>query len=111
MMYVRTAVTAALLSIAALAHASTDRDRWLAKLDDRAVVIGTSRDATIVDAFAHAKAACVCAEEGSLARRPGYVTVGEGADGLIAICGIPIFDENGALEGAAGCQRFYPLAK
>jgi hypothetical protein len=39
------------------------------------------------------------------------VTVGEGVDGLITICGIPIFDENGALEGAAGCQRFYPLAK
>ena len=110
-MYVRTAVTAALISIAALAHAATDRDRWLAKLDNYAVVIGTPRDATIVDAFAHAKAACICAEEGSLARRPGYVTVGEGVDGLIAICGIPIFDESGAFEGAVGCQRFYPLAK
>lgn len=110
-MHRRIAMIAALLSIATLAHAATDRDRWLSKLDDYAVVIGTPRDATIVDAFSHAKAACICAEEGSLARRPGYVTVGEGADGLIAICGVPIFDENGAFESAVGCQRFFPLAK
>ena len=110
-MYARTAMIAALVSIATLAHASTDRDRWLEKLDNYAVVIGTPRDATIVEAFAHAKAACVCSEEGSLDRRPGYVTVGEGVDGLITICAIPLFDENGAFEGAAGCQRFHPLAK
>jgi hypothetical protein len=42
---------AALLSVAALAHATTDRDRWLSKLDNYAVVVGTARDATIVEAF------------------------------------------------------------
>lgn len=108
---IRTGMIVALLSIAAVAQAATDRDRWLGKLDSYVVVVGTPRDATIVEAFAHAKAACVCAEEGSLARRPGYLTVGEGVDGLVTTCAIPIFDESGAFEGAAGCQRFDPLAK
>jgi hypothetical protein len=70
---------AALPSVETVAHAATDRARWLSKLDNYAVVIGMPRDATIVDAFAHAKPACICAEEGSLDRISGYVTVGEGA--------------------------------
>ena len=111
MKYVRTAMIAALLSMATFAHAATDQDRWLTRLENYAVRIGTARDATIVDAFWHAKAACICSETGSLSHRPGYVVVGEGTDGLIATCAIPVFDENGALEIAAGCQEFLPLAK
>ena len=110
-MYVRTAMIAAVLSIATLAHAASDQERWLTKLDNYAVRIGTPRDATIVDAFWHAKAACICSEESSLAQRPGYIVVGEGVDGLLTFCAVPSFDENGALDGAAGCQHFVPLAK
>ena len=111
-MYTRTAmIAAALLSIATLAHAGTDRDRWLTKLDNFAVQIGTPRDATVVDAFAHAKAACICTEEGSLFRRPGFFVVGEDTGGLSTFCVVPSFDETGALEMAAGCQSFIPLSK
>ena len=110
-MYARTAMIAALLSIATVTHAATDRDRWLTRLDNYAVHVGMPRDATVVDAFAHAKAACICTEEGSLFRRPGYIVVGDDADGLSTFCVVPSFDDSGALELAAGCQSFVPLAK
>jgi hypothetical protein len=110
-MYVRTALIAALLSMATLSHAGTEHDHWVARLKKYAVYIGTPKAATIVDAFPYAKAACICNESGSLNHRPGYVVVGEGADGLIAYCAVPSFDENGALELAAGCASFVLLAK
>src|SRR5262245_4899359 len=110
-MYFRTALIAALLSIASLGHAATDRDHWLKLLEKYAVFVGSDKVPTVVDAVPRAKMACVCTETGSLFRRPGLLTVGEGADGLITFCVIPLFDENGALESAAGCSTFIPLAK
>jgi hypothetical protein len=114
-MDVRTALGAAmafaLLAMSTLAHAGTDRDRWLQELDKYAVRVGTPRVATIVDAVRYAKAACICTETGSLARRPGLVVVGEGVDGLLTFCAIPSFDEHGSLEMAVGCSSFVPLAR
>jgi hypothetical protein len=113
-MYVRTALVAALLAIttATASHAAaTDRDRFLSRIERYAVYVGTDKVATIVDAVAKGRMACVCTETGSLSRRPGVLTVGEGADGLITFCAIPQFDADGALELAVGCQSFIPLAK
>jgi hypothetical protein len=110
-MSLRTALMVAVLSVATLANAGTERDRWLSMLEKYAVYVGTDKVPTVVDAFARAKSACVCTEAGSLFRRPGYPVVGEGTDGLIAFCVVPIFDENGAFESAAGCSTFVPLAK
>jgi hypothetical protein len=110
-MRLRTALMGGLLLISAVVHAATDHDRWVSRLEKYAVYVGSGRVATVLDAFAYAKAACICTEEGSLSRRPGYVTIGEGVDGLISFCVIPIFDPDGALELATGCSEFVPLAK
>jgi hypothetical protein len=111
-MYVRTALIAALLSIATLAHAAaTDRDRWLKLVEKYAVRVGTPEVATVVDAVPHARMACVCTESGSLFRRPGFLVVGEDEQGLSTFCVVPTFDPSGALELAAGCTTFVPLAK
>lgn len=112
-MYVRAALIGGLLAIATAtaSHAATDRDRFLDRIERYAVYVGTAKVPTIVDAVPKAKMACVCTETGSLARRPGLLTVGEGTDGLLTFCAIPHFDENGALDQAAGCQSFVPLAR
>jgi hypothetical protein len=104
----RTALTAALLAAATLANAASDHDRWVANLGKYAVYVGSG---SIVEAFDKAKSACVCTEEGSLAKRPGFITIGDGVDGLISFCAIPLFDANGAYESAVGCSAYVPLVK
>jgi len=110
-MYVRTTLITALLAVATASHAASDRDRFLDRIERYAVYVGSAKVATIVDAVPKAKMACVCTETGALARRPGLLTVGEGADGLTTFCVIPSFDESGTLELAVGCQSFVPLAR
>jgi hypothetical protein len=110
-MNVRRALIVGLLSLSTVAHAATDRDRWLRRLDNYAVYVGSAKVPTVVDAFPYAKAACICTAEGSQARMPGYVTVGDGVDGLISFCVIPIFDPDGALVIATGCADWVPLSK
>jgi hypothetical protein len=110
-MSLRTAMVAGLLAITTLANAASDHDRWVDHLEKYAVYVGGSGASTIVDAFSKAKSACVCTEDGSLAKRPGYITVGDGADGLISFCAIPLFDDAGALWSAVGCASYVPLVK
>jgi hypothetical protein len=110
-MFLRTAMVAGLLAMTTLTHAASDHDRWVDHLERYAVYVGGPDAATIVDAFSKAKSACVCTEEGSLSKRPGYITVGDGVDGLLSFCAIPLFDENGALESAVGCASYVPLVK
>ncbi len=108
-MSLRTALTAALLALATIAHAGgTDHDRWVDHLEKYAVYVG---EGGIIEAFSKAKSACICTEEGSLSKRPGYITVGDGADGLISFCAIPLFDDLGALWTAVGCASYVPLVK
>ncbi len=112
-MHVRAALIAGFLAIssATASHAATDRDRFLDRIERYAVLVGTPKVPTIVDAVLKAKMACVCTESGSLAGRPGLLTVGEGVDGLLTFCAIPHFDESGALDSAAGCPSYVPLTR
>jgi hypothetical protein len=111
-MSLRNALTAALLAMATLTHAASDHDKWVGQLQKYAVYVGSDTVPTIVDAFSKAKSACICSsDEGALANHPGYITVGDGVDGLLTICAVPIFDSNGAFESAAGCAKFAPLVK
>ncbi len=107
----RTMLTAALLAVATIASAASDHDRWVGQLQKYAVYVGSDGVPTIIDAFAKAKSACICTEEGSLQHRPGYITFGDGIGGLLGICAVPSFDEDGAFESAAGCFDFVPLVK
>jgi hypothetical protein len=110
-MLLRNTLAAALLAMATLAHAGSDHDKWVGQLQKYAVYVGTDTVPTIVDAFSKAKSACICTAEGSLENRPGYITFGDGIGGLLSICAVPQFDEDGVFEGAAGCSKFAPLVK
>jgi hypothetical protein len=110
-MSLRTALTAGLLMMATLTHAATDHDKWVGQLQKYGVHVGSGTVPTIVEAFDKAKSACLCTEDGSLQHRPGYIAFGDGVDGLIGICAVPLFDDAGTFEGAAGCADFVPLVK